>query len=58
MQHRPGAVWWCRTLCAVLRFQVLPDSLADSIEEAAKATAEAIQRGNNRTQVWRCLWAC
>lgn len=30
---------------------VLPDSLADSIEEAAKATAEAILRGNSRTQV-------
>ncbi|KXZ50670.1 hypothetical protein GPECTOR_15g354 [Gonium pectorale] len=31
--------------------QVLPNSLADSIDEAAKATAEAIQRGSNRCQV-------
>lgn len=30
---------------------VLPNSLADSIDEAAKATAEAIQRGNTRCQV-------
>ncbi|EFJ41630.1 hypothetical protein VOLCADRAFT_98381 [Volvox carteri f. nagariensis] len=30
---------------------VLPNSLADSIDEAAKATAEAIQRGNVRCQV-------
>ncbi|GIL69195.1 hypothetical protein Vretimale_12588 [Volvox reticuliferus] len=30
---------------------VLPNSLADSIDEAAKATAEAIQRGSNRCQV-------
>ncbi|GLC58065.1 hypothetical protein PLESTB_001314600 [Pleodorina starrii] len=30
---------------------VLPNSLADSIDEAAKATAEAIQRGSSRCQV-------
>ncbi|GFR47790.1 hypothetical protein Agub_g9560 [Astrephomene gubernaculifera] len=30
---------------------VLPNSLANAIDEAARATAEAIQRGNNRCQV-------
>lgn len=34
-----------------LTVQVLPNSLADSIDQAAKATAEAIQRGNMRCQV-------
>lgn len=33
--------------------QVLPDSLADAVMDAASATADAIMRSNNKCQVGR-----